>query len=182
MRDARCCTPPLWPSTTAPRTALCWRSNPTGYNQTVTAAAMARRAAKDAGGKPHFTIGVGDSFYDNGLASWQDPRFSQRFTNIYNQTSLQVMVGWGRGQDGSGRVVKQGCRVLALRGSAVRCARGLPAARPDSCPSARLPFSSCPCRSPGITFLGCGLVSLPLLQLLLVVVLPPPLQLGAGLP
>jgi hypothetical protein len=60
------------------------------YNQTVVAAAMARKAASF---RPDFIVSTGDNFYEAGLVSPQDPQFDTSFTEIYNQREL-INVPW----------------------------------------------------------------------------------------
>ena len=56
-------------------------------NQTAVADAMARLARK---WEPDFIISTGDNFYESGLTSVDDPQFSQSFSDVYKDKSLQV--------------------------------------------------------------------------------------------
>jgi len=56
-------------------------------DQTEVAAQMAK-AAKDIGAK--FIISVGDNFYEDGVASVDDPQWQTSFENVYGAPSLQV--------------------------------------------------------------------------------------------
>lgn len=66
------------------------RNNPAiGHNQTLVAGMMADVAGRP-GKEAQFVVSTGDNFYGFGLLGQDDPAFEIKFTNMYNQSSLNV--------------------------------------------------------------------------------------------
>jgi acid phosphatase len=63
-----------------------WGRN--GETDQVEVAAQMAQAAQGVGAK--FIISVGDNFYENGVASAQDPQWQSSFENVYRDAALQV--------------------------------------------------------------------------------------------
>lgn len=63
-----------------------WGRN--GQRDQVQVAAQMANAAREL--KPKFIISVGDNFYENGVASADDPQWRTSFENVYHDSALQV--------------------------------------------------------------------------------------------